>query len=180
MMQHVDSRVMAAYIERQLAARQAAQVEAHLARCAVCREEAARREWMTADLSLALGHAPALRDHQVERWWRGIQRRAATPLAPSRSWAETGWLPALLSLAILLGVPVSLGAGQSWATLPAAAHTAVSPSPDTTLQPPALAARTEIMADRSSHQGFGQMAATETLTLTDAPVGTPIPAPRAP
>lgn len=141
-MKHVDH-LLAPFVDGTLSEAEKAAVRGHAAVCARCRDRLARRESVAADLRLVLGQNPVPRERQIDDWWREImvrQMQAAVASAPrpsARASTFAAMLPALLTALVLI-LPVSLIVADQLAPVPQAhTTTAISPSADTTNQPPA-------------------------------------------
>jgi|GEM_PF-1739412 len=158
---HVGEELLA-FIERRLAADEAARIESHLRGCDACRAElAALRETYSAvaDSARALTHLPV----NTVRGWEAVRRRWQTPLpiglpgasrARNRSWQVSASM-AVAAMVFVSGV--SLGAAR-----------ASAPSVPYIQTPAAVVIRSDTPTLSATHPAM----ASHTPTLTPAPIQT--------
>jgi len=172
---HHVAHLLAAYVEGQLSAQRAAQVQQHVATCATCRRRLAAHERLAADLRLMVGQRPTPHPRQIEDWWQAISAR---PPLPVRRYALSMLIPALLSL-LLLALPVMVEANVSEALSHTAQGTAVLPTVDGALAPPSVAFQADTLAS-AAQITTATAVATEPVAELPLPAAVLLPTPAAP
>jgi anti-sigma factor RsiW len=128
----VDPKELSAYVDGELAEEKAASIREHLARCAACREELSRLEFVSETLELLQGaepdpyFAPRLKRLAVAERGRGWARRAFVPAAAAAAAALSLVLGAFLGKALYAEPDVSTSNGNGVL----AAYLGVSPLED--------------------------------------------------
>ena len=116
MSRHVNH-LLAAYVDGQLSAAQAARVFNHLRTCQACRDRLSVYDHLADDLRLSLGSWPQASRNDVNRWWDRIAQARVHRQEPRR---VRTFAPALV-LILALGLPLAAGL-IGFAPRPAQAH----------------------------------------------------------
>jgi anti-sigma factor RsiW len=101
MTRHVE-RLLAAYVDGQLAPQDASRVYQHLMTCRTCRVRLSAHEHMAAELKLALNTQITAQPADVSRWWKDITKPR---VQPTHSTLFLIIAPALLAI-LIVGLPL--------------------------------------------------------------------------
>lgn len=170
MTRHVD-RLLAAYVEGQLAPLDASRVYQHLMTCQACRVRLTAYEQMEIELRRALNTQISAGPAEVSRWWKNI----ATPRSrPAHSPLFMVIAPALLAI-VIVGLPLMT-------TLPGRAlqHANANQSVESTQANPPLAARQPVAGLIPQPEMQNQTTAVVATAAPQDNAATAAPAPLAP